>query len=77
MVNAIDPAESRAGLVSVYLATCFIGNSLPVIGVALVGDVAEPVRASEIFAGVMLVLAALAFVTRLCFAPRQPASPLR
>jgi hypothetical protein len=77
IVNAIAPAESRAGLVSVYLVICFIGNSLPVIGVALVGVVAGPVRASEIFAGVMLVLAALAFVTGWRFAPRQQTQPCR
>jgi len=60
--------------VSVYLVICFIGNSLPGIGVAMVGAVAGPVRASEIFAGVMLVLAAAAFVTGLRFAPYRPAS---
>jgi len=43
-----------------------------VIGVAMVGAVAGPVRASEIFAGVMLVLAGMAFVTGLRFAPRRP-----
>ena len=73
IVNTIAPADRRAGLVSVYLVICFIGNSLPVIGVAMVGAVTGPVRASEIFAGVMLVLAALAFVTGLRFAPRKPA----
>jgi len=75
IVNTIAPADRRAGLVSVYLVICFIGNSLPVIGVAMVGAVAGPVRASEIFAGLMLVLAALAFVTGLRFAPRQSAQP--
>jgi MFS family permease len=72
IVNTIAPADRRAGLVSVYLVICFIGNSLPVIGVAMVGAVAGPVRASEIFAGMMLVLAAFAFITGLRFAPRRP-----
>jgi hypothetical protein len=75
IVNMIAPADRRAGLVSVYLVICFIGNSLPVIGVAMVSAAAGPVKASEIFAGVMLVLAAVAFVTGLRFAPRQQAQP--
>jgi MFS family permease len=73
IVNTIAPADRRAGLVSVYLVICFIGNSLPVIGVAMISSVAGPVRASEIFAGVMLVLAALAFATGLRFSSHRPA----
>jgi len=73
IVNKIAPADRRAGLVSVYLVICFIGNALPVIGVAMVSAAAGPVAASETFAGVMLALAAIAFITGLRFAPRQPA----
>ena len=75
IVNMIAPADRRAGLVSVYLVICFIGNALPVIGVAMVSAAAGPVAASEIFAGVMLVLVAIAFFTGLRFAPRQQAQP--
>ena len=71
IVNMIAPADCRAGLVSVYLVICFIGNALPVIGVAMVSAAVGPVAASEIFAGAMLVLAALAFVTGWRFAPRE------
>jgi len=75
IVNMIAPPDRRAGLVSVYLVICFIGNALPVIGVAMISATAGPVAGSEIFAGVMLVLAAAAFVTGLCFAPRQRVQP--
>ena len=75
IVNMIAPADRRAGLVSVYLVICFIGNALPVIGVAMVSAAAGPVAASEIFAGVMLALVAIAFLTGLRFAPRQQAQP--
>jgi hypothetical protein len=73
IVNMIAPAGRRAGLVSVYLVICFIGNSIPVIGVAIVTARAGPVAASETFAGVMLALVAIAFVTGLRFAPQQSA----
>jgi len=75
IVNMIAPADRRAGLVSVYLVICFIGNALPVIGVAILTAAIGPVAASEIFALVMLALAVLAFVTGLRFAPHRPARP--
>ncbi len=75
IVNAIAPADQRAGLVSLYLVICFIGNSIPVIGVAIVSRSAGPVVASETFAGVMVAIALIAFVTGLRFAPRRQPCP--
>lgn len=75
IVNTIAPADRRAGLVSVYLVICFIGNAVPVIGVAILSATIGPVAASEIFALVMFALAVLAFVTGLRFAPHRPTRP--
>jgi MFS family permease len=71
IVASLASPDQRAGLISTYLVACFAGNSLPVIGVALLARRLGSASAGEIFAGVLLALAVVAFATGLAFAPRQ------
>ena len=60
VLNEIAPQERRAELVSTYLLMCYLGNSLPVLGVGLLSGSLEPPTAHAIFAAVVAGLAAAA-----------------
>ena len=61
VVNAIAPAERRAEVVASYLIACFLGNALPVIGIALLSQAAGSTAANVVFACAIAGLGALAF----------------
>jgi hypothetical protein len=61
VVNAIAPAARRAEVVASFMIVCFLGNALPVIGVAALSQLAGSTAANVVFAGVIAALAALAF----------------
>jgi MFS family permease len=62
VVNQIAPAEQRAGVSSAYFLVCFVGNSLPVIAVAILARTYNSLIADGAFAVTLgvLALAALA-----------------
>jgi len=60
VVNTIAPDDRRAEVVSTYLIACFIGNSIPVIGVGVLSTIAGPLAASAVFAGVVAALSVAA-----------------
>ena len=62
VVNQIAPDERRAEVVSSYFIVCFIGNSLPVIGLGVLTTLTDPLVASIVFAS---TVAALAFAALL------------
>ncbi len=55
--NRIAPAQRRAELLSAYLLCCYTGNSLPVVGVALLSRSIGHVWANVAFAAVSAMLA--------------------
>lgn len=57
VVNQIAPADQRAGVSSVYFIVCFIGNSLPVIGIAALTRAFDSLVADSAFAITLAVLA--------------------
>ena len=63
VLNEIAPQDKRAEVVSAYLLMCYLGNSLPVLGVGLLATTLKPPQAHEIFAGVVAVLALAAILT--------------
>jgi len=69
VINRIAPADQRSEVVSSYLVVCFAGNSLPVIGIALLSEVAGSLAADVTFAAVTTVLAGLAFLTGIKYGP--------
>lgn len=62
VVNEIAPAEQRAGVTSAYFLTCFIGNALPVIAVAILARTFNSLVADTVFAVTLAVLAVGALV---------------
>jgi len=62
VVNQIAPPEQRAELVSSYFVACFIGNSIPVIGVGALSLAWGPVVAIPVFAAIIALLAVLALL---------------
>jgi MFS family permease len=61
VVNQIAPAAQRAGVASAYFLVCFIGNSLPVIAVAMLARAFNSLVADGVFAVTLAVLALAAF----------------
>jgi len=57
IVNQIAPADQRAGVSSVYFIVCFIGNSLPVIAVAMLTRAFDSLIADSVFAITLAILA--------------------
>jgi MFS family permease len=56
VVNQLAPPEHRAGVVSSYFLCCFLGNSLPVIGVGVLSTLTTPVTATVALAATVVVL---------------------
>ena len=56
-MNQIAPADQRAGVSSVYFIVCFMGNSLPVIAVAVLTRAFDSLVADSVFAITLAVLA--------------------
>jgi MFS family permease len=66
VVNEIAPDDRRAEVVSSYFIACFVGNSVPVIGLGVLSTLIGPLIASIVFACMVGVLsiAALAWHRR-------------
>jgi MFS family permease len=62
VVNQIAPGDRRAEVVSSYFVCCFIGNSVPVIGVGVISAYSSMPVASAGFAAVLIIFAVVAFV---------------
>lgn len=63
VVNQIAPDDRRAEVVSSYYIACFLGNSIPVIGLGVLSTLTDPLIASIAFAGTLAAfsIAALAW----------------
>lgn len=64
VVGEIAPDDRRAELVSSYYIACFVGNSVPVIGVGVLAQASGSLVASAVFAGVVALLSLGALVSR-------------
>lgn len=71
VVNEISPQDRRAEVISSYLMTCYLGNSLPVLGVSLLATALAPPMAHRIFAMVIAALAVTAIFTGVASMRRQ------
>ena len=71
VVNEISPDEKRSEVVSSYLIVCYLGNSIPVIGVGLLSQLAGPLTAHVSFAGVVCVFALVGVVTGVKYRPDE------
>jgi len=69
VINRIAPADRRGEVVSSYLIALFAGNSVPVIGIGLLSAATGSVFVHFTFAAVITVLAGIATLTGIRFAP--------
>jgi MFS family permease len=69
VVNRIAPADRRSEVVSSYLIALFGGNSVPVIGIGLLAAATTPLAAHVTFAVVTSLLAGIAALTGVKYAP--------
>ncbi len=71
IVNEITPGDQRAEVVSTYLLICYLGNSLPVVGVGALAAATSPALAHRVFAGVLAALACGACVVALRYVKKR------
>ncbi len=69
VINRIAPDDRRSEVVSSYLIALFAGNSLPVIGIGVLSALAGSLVAHLTFAAVITVLAGIAILTGIKYAP--------
>jgi hypothetical protein len=62
VVNQIAPGDRRAEVVSSYFVCCFVGNSVPVIGVGVISAYSSIPVASAIFVVMLMLFAVVALV---------------
>jgi predicted MFS family arabinose efflux permease len=72
VVNAIAPNDRRAEVLSAYLLTCYLANSLPIIGVGVLSRISSLPVASYVFAATIVFLAAAAFAVGVKYRPPPP-----
>lgn len=75
VVNEIAPQDKRAEVVSAYLLMCYLGNSVPVLGVGLLTTRLKPLGAHAIFAAIVAALALAAILTGTAIQKRQRRQP--
>jgi MFS family permease len=71
MVNKMAPDDKQAEILASYLIACYLGNSLPVVGVGLLAAATEAHFANDVFAAVLAVIALTALTVGWHFAPRR------
>ncbi len=59
-VTAASPTEQRAAVSSSFFAVCYVGISLPVVGIGAATDAVGLVHTAEVFAGIIAALSLLA-----------------
>lgn len=70
-INAMAPDDRRAAVVSTFMIACFLGNSLPVIGVGVLSAWTDRAFAQEVFAVMVAALALLALAGAWRLLPRD------
>lgn len=63
VVNEIAPNDRRAEIISTYLICCYVGNSVPVIGVGIISTFFGPIAASTVFAVTIALFVSVALVS--------------
>jgi MFS family permease len=71
VINRIAPADRRSEVVSSYMIALFAGNSVPVIGIGFLAAATTALTAHATLAAVITLLAAIALLTGLKFAPER------
>ena len=73
MVNQIAPEDQWSEVISTYMIFCYLGNSVPVVGIGLLSRVTSSLTAHIIFAVVVAALAIIALGAGVKYAPNRKA----
>jgi MFS family permease len=68
IVNEIAPEERRAEVVSAFVSVCYVGISIPAVGIGLVATAASFGVATLVFGGVIAAIAIAALALELTIA---------
>jgi hypothetical protein len=60
LINELAPGTHRAEVVSTFLMFCYLGVSLPVVGIALMSAATTPIAAETAFAAIIAAFALFA-----------------
>jgi MFS family permease len=71
VINRIAPGDRRSEVVSSYMIAIFAGNSVPVIGIGFLSAATTALTAHVTFAAMLTVLAGVAMLTGLKYAPEK------
>jgi hypothetical protein len=71
-VSRVSPAGQRAAVASTFFVVAYVAISLPVIGVGLLARAVSLKTTGLVFAGIVMLLAAVAVVLLLRDRDRQP-----
>ena len=71
VINRIAPGDRRSEVVSAYMIALFAGNSVPVIGIGFLSAATTALTAHIVFAAVLTVLAGIAMLTGIKYAPHK------
>src|SRR5436190_13810680 len=71
VINRIAPGDRRSEVVSAYMIALFAGNSVPVIGIGFLSAATTALTAHIVFAAVLTVLAGIAMLTGIKYAPHR------
>jgi MFS family permease len=63
VINSIAPDSQRAEMTASYMVACFLGNAVPVIGVAVLSKMVGATIAYVVFAATIVVLALIGLAT--------------
>lgn len=73
-VTTASPPDQRGGVASTFFTICYVGISIPVVGIGIGTRAYGLVHTGEVFAGVVAVIALAAFVS-LALSGRRAAPP--
>jgi MFS family permease len=71
MVNKMASEDEQAEILASFMIACYLGNSLPVVGVGVLAAATEAHFANDVFAAVLAVLALAALAVGWRQAPRR------
>ena len=69
--NALAPPDRRAEIASCYFVCCFLGNALPVVGVAALSQAIGQIAADRTFAAVLTAVTVLAVACNIAFGRKE------
>lgn len=74
VTNEIAPSDQRSEVISTYMIACYLGNSVPVVGIGLLSGITSSMTAHIIFAAVVAAFAMIGLITGIKYGGKQQTS---